>query len=134
MEELKNTYGTSGGVDYQSKIETIDNSYAFLKFEKVINRKRKEFRDSNTKENIDRLNQELQDVGKIMSENFEMLLNRGNSLNKLSALSSTLKEDSKKFKKDAHKLKMSFWLRKYATWIAVGGILVFFIYLRFFVF
>jgi hypothetical protein len=32
MEELRNTYGTSGGIDYQSKIETIDNSYAFLKF------------------------------------------------------------------------------------------------------
>lgn len=69
-----------------------------------------------------------------MSENFEMLLNKGNSLNKLSQLSSTLKEDSKKFKKDAHKLKMSFWLRKYATFIAVGGVLVFFLYLRFFIF
>jgi hypothetical protein len=34
MEELKNTYGTSSGLDYQSKIETIDNSYAFLKFGK----------------------------------------------------------------------------------------------------
>ena len=32
MEELKNTYGSSSGLDYQSKIETIDNSYAFLKF------------------------------------------------------------------------------------------------------
>jgi hypothetical protein len=31
MDELRNKYGTSG-VDYQSKIETIDNSYAFLKF------------------------------------------------------------------------------------------------------
>lgn len=31
-----------------------------------------------------------------MGENFEMLINRGNSLNKLSELSSTLKEDSKK--------------------------------------
>lgn len=31
-----------------------------------------------------------------MSENFEMLLNKGNSLNKLSELSSSLKEDSKK--------------------------------------
>lgn len=31
-----------------------------------------------------------------MSENFEMILNRGNSLNKLSELSTTLKEDSKK--------------------------------------
>ena len=72
-DELKNTYGSYGGVDYESKIETIDNSYAFLKFgkstisfhsiilpntsiEKVITKKRKEYRDSNTKENLDRLN------------------------------------------------------------------------------
>jgi len=33
-EELKNTYGTSSGVDYNSKIETIENSYSFLKFGK----------------------------------------------------------------------------------------------------
>lgn len=32
MDELKNTYGTTGGIDYQSKIEIIDNQYAFLKF------------------------------------------------------------------------------------------------------
>lgn len=35
VEELKNTYGSSSGMDYQSKIETIDNSYAFLKFGKA---------------------------------------------------------------------------------------------------
>ena len=32
QEELKNSYGTTGGVDYLSKIETIENSYSFLKF------------------------------------------------------------------------------------------------------
>lgn len=32
--ELQNTYGTGSGVDYQSKIETIDNQYAFIKFGK----------------------------------------------------------------------------------------------------
>ena len=31
-DELKNTYGSSSGVDYLSKIETIENSYSFLKF------------------------------------------------------------------------------------------------------
>ncbi len=56
QEELKNSYGTSGGVDYSSKIETIENSYSFLKFEKVIAKKRKEYRDSSAKENIDKLN------------------------------------------------------------------------------
>ena len=35
-EELKNTYGTSSGVDYNSKIETIENSYSFLKFGKLV--------------------------------------------------------------------------------------------------
>jgi vesicle transport protein SEC22 len=46
QEELKAYYGSQIGIDYQSKIETIENSYAFLKFEKVINKKRKEYRDS----------------------------------------------------------------------------------------
>lgn len=35
VEELKNSYGTSGGVDYSSRIETIENSYSFLKFGKL---------------------------------------------------------------------------------------------------
>jgi vesicle transport protein SEC22 len=94
IDELKNTYGTSG-VDYISKIETIENSYSFLKFgnflmrthfpiEKVISKKRKDFRDSNATENINKLNQELLDVSKIMSENFEMILNRDKNLHKIS--------------------------------------------------
>jgi vesicle transport protein SEC22 len=49
--------------------------------EKQINRKRKDFRDASAKENIDKLNNELKDVGKIMSESFDMLVNRGRNLN-----------------------------------------------------
>ena len=61
MDEIKNTYGTSSNIDYLSKLETIENQYAFLKFgkqmirsnrvldiEKTINRKKKEFRDVNS--------------------------------------------------------------------------------------
>lgn len=47
----------------------------------MINRKKKEFRDVNAKENIEKLNQELMDVGKIMTESFDMLLNRDRNLN-----------------------------------------------------
>jgi len=64
--------------------------------EKVITKKRKEFRDSNAKENIDKLNQELLDIKNIMHENFEMVLNRDKNLNKISKLSSDLKDNSKK--------------------------------------
>ena len=84
QDELRNSYGTSAGIDYLSKIETIENSYSFLKFEKTITKKRKEFRDSSAKENIDRLNQELLDIKNIMHENFDMILNRDKNLSKIS--------------------------------------------------
>jgi vesicle transport protein SEC22 len=111
QQELQNAYGTTGGVDYLSRIETIENSYSFLKFEKVIAKKKKEFRDSNAKENIDKLNQELMDIKQIMHENFDMVLNRDKNLSKISQMSSDLKDNSRKFKKDAKNLKMSMWLR-----------------------
>lgn len=106
QDELKSTYGTSGGVDYLSRIETIESSYSFIKFgthlmitdnsEKVIARKKKEFRDSNAKENVDKLNQELVDIKNIMHENFDMILNRDRNLSKISQMSSDLKDNSKK--------------------------------------
>ena len=77
-----------------------------MKFERVINKKRKEYRDAGTKENIDKLNQELVDVKNIMTESFEMLLNRDKNLNKLSELGGKLSEDSARMKKDAKNLKL----------------------------
>lgn len=106
-DELRNTYGSANNIDYLSKIETIEKQYSFLKFgkccwkqeklcifpckkkhmltlipvlERVILKKKKEFKDMNKQENIDKLNQELIDVNKIMTESFEMLLNRDNNL------------------------------------------------------
>ena len=34
-DELRNTYGSANNIDYLSKIETIENQYAFLKFGKL---------------------------------------------------------------------------------------------------
>jgi sugar-specific transcriptional regulator TrmB len=64
--------------------------------EKVIAKKKKEFRDANAKENIDKLNQELMDIKSIMHENFDMILNRDKNLSKISQMSSELKDNSKK--------------------------------------
>ena len=62
----------------------INKHLSSFYLEKVIAKKRKDFRDANATENINKLNQELLDVSKIMSENFEMILNRGNNLGKIS--------------------------------------------------
>ena len=49
--------------------------------EKAINKKKRDFKDVNAAENISKLNKELMDVNKIMTESFEMLLNRDKNLN-----------------------------------------------------
>ena len=134
MSELQNTYGTSSGVDYQSHIECIESSYKFLKFERVINKKRKEYRDAGAKDNIEKLNRELLDVKNIMTESFEILLNRDKNLNKLTELGKSLSEDSAKMKKDAKNLKMSYFLRKYMTYIVVVAIFLFLIFMKVYVF
>ena len=105
-----------------------------MKFERVINKKRKEYRDASTKENIDKLNQELVDVKNIMSESFEMLLNRDKNLNKLTELGKSLSEDSARMKKDAKNLKMAYFLRKYMTYLVVAAILLFLIIMKVYVF
>ena len=132
-QELQNTYGTAGGVDYLSHIECIESSYKFLKFERVLNKKRKEFRDASAKENIDKLNQELGDVKTIMTESFEMLLNRDKNLNKLSELGKSLSADSAKMKSSAKNLKMKYFLRKYMTYISIFLVLLLLVLLKIYV-
>ena len=134
VDELRNTYGSANNIDYLSKIENIENQYAFLKFERIILKKKKEFKDVNAQENLDKLNQELIDVNKIMTESFEMLLNRDNNLSKIQAQSATLRDTSKDLRKSAKKLKMSMLFRKYATPIIICVIITFLILMKFFVF
>lgn len=102
--------------------------------ERVILKKKKEFKDANAQENLDKLNQELVDVNKIMTESFDMLLNRDNNLNKISAQSQTLRDSSKDLRKSANKMKMAMWFRKYMTPIIIAAIVLFLILMKLFVF
>jgi hypothetical protein len=69
-----------------------------------------------------------------MTQNYEMIFNRGTSLNNISNQSQKLKEESKSFKKDATKLKYSFWLRGYAMYIVIAGLILFILFMRFYMF
>ena len=88
----------------------------------------------NAQENLEKLNQELIDVNKIMTESFEMLLNRDNNLTKISAQSSILRDSSKDLRKGAQNMKMAFWFRKYMTPIIICVIVFFLLFMKFFVF
>ena len=74
------------------------------------------------------------DVNKIMTDSFEMLLNRDNNLTKISAQSQTLRDSSKDLRKGAHNLKLALWFRKYMTPIIIAVIVFFLICMKIFVF
>ena len=103
-----------------------------MRFERVINKKRKEYRDASARENIDKLNAELADVKNIMSESFDMLLNRDKNLSELSRLGENLSNDSSKMKKDAKNLRLAFMLRQYMTYLVIGAILIFLLIVKFY--
>ena len=48
--------------------------------ERNINRLKREYKDSSSQANIDKLNKELVDVNDIMKKNFDLLLNREGDL------------------------------------------------------
>ena len=102
--------------------------------ERIIIKKKKEFKDVNARENLDKLNQELIDVNKIMTESFEMLLNRDNKMHKITEDSDQLRKRSADLKKEVKNLKMAFLLRKYMTPIIICLIVTFLILMKLFIF
>ena len=80
------------------------------------------------------MNQELIDVNKIMTESFEMLLNRENNLSKITEDSERIKESSGKFMNKAKELKLAFMFRKYMVPIVIVVLVLFFLFMKFYVF
>ncbi|KAI5302776.1 SNAP receptor, partial [Ascosphaera pollenicola] len=57
--------------------------YAFVEFDTFIQRTKKVYQDSRASSNLDKLNDELKDVTKVMTKNIEDLLYRGDNLERM---------------------------------------------------
>mmetsp|Transcript_19695 Transcript_19695/g.42625 ORF Transcript_19695/g.42625 Transcript_19695/m.42625 type:complete len:243 (-) Transcript_19695:1177-1905(-) len=88
---------TEHGQDWEHYLATIDRPYAFIKFDKQIQRLRKEYSDPNSRQSTSKLNNDLQDVTTIMKKNIQDVLDRGERLSHASDASSKLVNDSKNF-------------------------------------
>ncbi|KAI1117266.1 transport protein-like protein sec22 [Nemania sp. NC0429] len=106
--------------------------YAFMEFDTFISRTKATYADTRATQNLDKLNDELRDVTKVMTKNIEDLLYRGDSLERMGEMSSRLRDDSKKYRKAAVKINWDLLLKQYAP---IGGfvvIVLLFIWFRFF--
>ena len=106
--------------------------YAFVEFDTFIQRTKKTYQDSRASANLDKLNDELRDVTKVMTKNIEDLLYRGDSLERMGDMSQRLREDSKKYRKAAVRINWELLLKQYGPFVGIGLIMLVFIWWRFF--
>ncbi|KAI1096970.1 snare-like protein [Rostrohypoxylon terebratum] len=106
--------------------------YAFMEFDTFIGRTKALYADARAAQNLDRLNDELRDVTKVMTKNIEDLLYRGDSLDKMGEMSSRLRDDSRKYRKAAVKINWDLLVKQYAPIGVFALIVLVFIWLRFF--
>ncbi|KAI1104309.1 snare-like protein [Jackrogersella minutella] len=106
--------------------------YAFMEFDTFIGRTKALYADSRAAQNLDRVNDELRDVTKVMTKNIEDLLYRGDSLERMGEMSSRLRDDSRKYRKAAVKINWDLLIKQYAPIGIFALIVLVFIWLRFF--
>ncbi|OJT10540.1 Protein transport protein SEC22 [Trametes pubescens] len=112
-------------VSYGAKVDTVRKPYAFVGFDTFMSKTTRLYQDTRTASaagasHMDQLNGELQDVTRIMTKNMEELLWRGDSLDRMSHLSTSLRSESEKYRKAARNINFQAMLRQYAP---IGGVL-----------
>ncbi|KAK7470945.1 SNAP receptor [Stygiomarasmius scandens] len=133
LDELSKEFATT----YGPKVETVRKPYAFVGFDTFMSKTARLYRDTRTanaaggSSGLDKLNDELQDVTRIMTKNMEELLWRGDSLDRMSHLSTSLRSESEKYRKAARNINLQAMLRQYAPLGAVALIIIIFLFWRF---
>jgi vesicle transport protein SEC22 len=129
LDELEKEFFSS----YDSNaINSAARPYAFVKFDSTIQKIKKSYKDTRTQKNISRLNEDLNDVTRVMTRNIHEMLGRQEQLNHMSQLSGKLAIDSKKYLKDAKYLNWQALYRKYGPPTVVIFIVLLVLYIRFY--
>ncbi|KAL3801348.1 hypothetical protein HJC23_006958 [Cyclotella cryptica] len=128
LESLAHDHGDR----WREAVNTTARPYAFIKFDQVIQRKRKDFIDPTSRQNTTKLNEDLAGIQSIMRKNINEVLNRGEKLENVSSISSNLVAESKKFKWGAKKLSWQAMVNQYAPIVAMVVFVLFVLYIKFF--
>jgi len=125
LEDLQTEFSSQ----YLGQVPTAVRPYCFIEFDTYIQKAKKNFSDSRNRRNLNRLNDELQDVQRIMISNIDDVLQRGENLSVLDDKAGQLRFQSDKYKKQAKWLNLRSVYAKYA---AIGLVLfILIIYIRY---
>eukprot|EP00050_Salpingoeca_kvevrii_P002351 m.191227 g.191227 ORF g.191227 m.191227 type:complete len:236 (-) comp10592_c1_seq1:5948-6655(-) len=128
LEELRKQFQH----EYGSKVDTVARPYAFIAFDNTIQKLKRNYSDERgAHRNLHKLNEELQDVQRIMMQNIDEVLDRGEKIDSLSSKASNLSANSRMYLKDAKYLSWQAMMRKYGPIAVVAFIVLLFIYIKF---
>lgn len=114
---------------YGKRVNTVTRPYSFIEFDNYIQKAKKIFTDSRSRRNLNVINNQLQDVQRIMVQNIDDVLQRGTVLSELDTKTQNLSILSQKYKKEATYLNTkSFYVK-----LAAGGVVLFVFFLYFWV-
>ncbi|XP_012284456.1 vesicle-trafficking protein SEC22b-B [Orussus abietinus] len=112
---------------YGKRVNTVTRPYSFIEFDTYIKKAQKTFSDGRSRRNMNVLNNQLQDVQRIMVQNIDDVLQRGTILSELDTKTQNLSMLSQKYRKDAaHLNSKSMYIK------AVAGLVAFLVFLLYF--
>ncbi|CAL1701628.1 unnamed protein product [Somion occarium] len=132
LDEISKEFATS----YGAKVDSVRKPYAFVGFDTFMAKTARLYQDTRQagagSSNLDKLNDELHDVTRIMTKNMEELLWRGDSLDRMSHLSTSLRSESEKYRKAARNVNVQAMIRQYAPVAAIVFIIILLLWWRLF--
>lgn len=100
---------------YSNRIATASRPYCFVDFEIYLQKAKKNVNDMKNRRNFSKLNEELQGIHRIMLDNLEDVLKRGEQLSELDEKAAKLKMHSELYRKQAKHLSWSSSCTKYSV-------------------
>jgi vesicle transport protein SEC22 len=132
--EFESELKAEHGDEWLRTVETVGRQYAFIKFDRIIQKKRRDYSDPNSSANMKKLNDDLQTIHNIMRKTIDDVLDRGSKLDDVSEISKNLADQSKKYKWGAKKLSMMALWKQYMPLIVLISLGLFFLIIRWYFF
>jgi len=124
--DIKNLFVSQFGEAWQTAIALqFDNQ-----FSRTLQRRSEYFTNDPNSDKITAIKNEVEAAKNIVTENIELLIDRGDKIELLVDKTNELTEGSYQFKDKARKMKIKFWWKNVKLWIilgALGVLVVFFI-------
>jgi vesicle transport protein SEC22 len=127
LEDIQHEFSSQ----YSARLDTVSRPYSFIEFDTYMQKARKSYMDSRARRNLGHINTELQDVQRIMVQNIDDVLMRGEALSVLDTKASNLSTQSQKYRKDAKYLNLRSSYAKIAAVIVV--VILFLLFIRYWV-